>query len=326
VSAAPEIAVVVASHDRSLRLRWLLNALEEQTLDPARFEVVVAHDSAGLERLETEALLRAHPLAGAGVLRHLTFAPGRGPAAKRNAAWRASTAPVVAFTDDDCRPPAEWLERLLAATAAAPGAIVQGATRPDPDETNLVVVHGWRSQHVDPPGAWGQTCNIAYPRAILETTGGFDETLPVAAGEDTDLLQRALAAGSRLAAAPAALTFHAVEVQPLHRRLRAAGRWSHMAALVRRHPHLRAGFPLRVFWKERHAWLALALAGTALGRRFPPALLLVLPYARAAAPSYGPGRRGRARAIAELPLCALQDGAEIAALARGSVRHRTLVL
>ena len=28
----PEIAVVVPSHDRPVRLRWLLNALEEQTL------------------------------------------------------------------------------------------------------------------------------------------------------------------------------------------------------------------------------------------------------------------------------------------------------
>ena len=38
---APEIAVVVASHDRPLRLRWLLEARSEQTLPPDRFEVVM---------------------------------------------------------------------------------------------------------------------------------------------------------------------------------------------------------------------------------------------------------------------------------------------
>ena len=326
MTRAPDIAVAVASHDRPLRLRWLLNALEEQTLDRARFEVIVAHDSAGQARAETEALLRSHPLARAGVLRHLSFPPGAGPAAKRNAAWRAAAAPVVAFTDDDCRPPADWLERLLAAVRAAPGAVVQGATRPDPDEAHLVVVHGWRSQHIDPPGPWGQTCNIAYPRALLERAGGFDESLPVAAGEDTDLLQRALAAGACLVAAPDALTYHAIEAEPLPARLRAAQRWQHLAALVRRHPHLRDGFPLRIFWKERHAWLPLALLGVLLARRFPPALALAVPWARRAAPSYGAGRRGRARAVAELPLCALQDGAEMVAVARGSIRHRTLVL
>src|SRR5919197_695207 len=91
----PEISVVVPSHDRPLRLRWLLNALEEQTLDRSRWEVVVAHDSAGPE---TEELLRTHPLAAAGVLRHLTFAPGPGPAAKRNAAWRLARAGTIVFT------------------------------------------------------------------------------------------------------------------------------------------------------------------------------------------------------------------------------------
>ena len=55
----------MASRDRAIRLRWLLNALEEQTLPAERWEVVVAHDSIGPE---TEQLLRSHPLAEAGVL------------------------------------------------------------------------------------------------------------------------------------------------------------------------------------------------------------------------------------------------------------------
>src|SRR3954452_18369501 len=72
----PEISVVVASHDRPLRLRWLLNALEVQTLPTERWEIVVGHDSNGPE---TEELLRTHPLAAAGVLRHVTLPPGSAP-------------------------------------------------------------------------------------------------------------------------------------------------------------------------------------------------------------------------------------------------------
>jgi hypothetical protein len=45
-----------------------------------------------------------------------------------------------------------------------------------------------------------------------------------------------------------------------------------------------------------------------------------------AAPSYGASRRGRARAVSELPGRALVDLAEIAVLARGSIRYRTLLL
>jgi GT2 family glycosyltransferase len=323
VSEAPEIAVVVPSHDRPLRLRWLLAALERQTLERERFEVLVAHDSAGAE---TDALLSAHPLAAAGTLRHLRFPPGRGPAAKRNAAWRATRAPLVAFTDDDCRPPADWLERALAAAAAHPGAIVQGATRPDPEEGALERAPGARSQAIDPPSAWAQTCNIVYPRAVLEAVGGFDEALPEAAGEDADLAQRALAAGAALAGAPEVLTYHAVEARSLADRVRDGWRWRHLPAAVARHPALRRELVGGVFWKPSHARLALAVAGLLAAHRRPVAALLAVPWAAGALDRYGPSARGRLRGLGELPGRAVEDGVELAALTAGSVRHRTLVL
>src|SRR5687767_2596840 len=111
--STPEIAVVVASHDRALRLRWLLNALEEQTLERDRWEIVVGHDSEGPE---TDELLTTHPLALSGSLRHVTLPPGSAPpGANRNAALRIVRAPLVAFTDDDCRPPRDWLANALKA-------------------------------------------------------------------------------------------------------------------------------------------------------------------------------------------------------------------
>src|SRR3954447_9385248 len=128
----PEISVVIASHDRPVRLRWLLNALEEQTLAPERFDVGVGHDS---HDPETETLLHSHPLTEAGRLRSVRLPAGSAPPGRnRNAALGLVGAPLVVFTDDDCRPPPEWLERALVAAHRHPGAIVQGTTRPDPDE------------------------------------------------------------------------------------------------------------------------------------------------------------------------------------------------
>lgn len=326
MTAAPEISVCVPSHDRPLRLRWLLNALAEQTLDPARWEVVVAHDSSGPE---TEELLRSHPLARDGVLRHLSFAPGPGPAQKRNAAWRAARAPVVLFTDDDCRPPADWVERALAAVTAHPGAIVQGATAVDPDE-EVVRLHAphARFQLIEPPVIWAQTCNIAYPRDVLEAVGGFDEELPVAAGEDTDLALRARAVGAPYVGAPEVVTYHAVEPATVLTRMREVWRWQHIPYVAKRHPEIRAGMPLGIFWKRTHARVPLLLAGAvAVARRRPAlGLLLALPWVLESLPSYGPSLRGRVRAIAELPGHAAIDLVEFAALARGSVRHRSLLL
>jgi glycosyltransferase involved in cell wall biosynthesis len=312
-----DIAVAVASHARPIRLLWLLNALEEQTLDRGRWEVVVAHDSG--PGSETERILAEHPLAAAGTLRHVTLSHDGGPAELRNEAWRATTAPVVAFTDDDCRPPAEWLERLLAAAEHAPGAVVQGATRPDPDEEVLLRAARARSVWIDPPTWQAQTCNLAYPRDVLERAGGFDpEAMPLCAGEDTDLFCRS---GAPLVAAPGALTFHAVEPQTIADRARYAWRWRQMPGLVARHPQLREHAELGVFWKKRHARFVLALAGAAARRP-----VLALPWALAALPSYGTGARGRLRALSELPGQAVVDAVEVGGLALGSVRHRTLFL
>lgn len=328
MTPAPRISVVVPSHDRPLRLRWLLNALEEQDLDRSAWEVVVAHDSAGPE---TEALLRDHPLAAAGVLRHLTFAPGTaGPAAKRNAAWRAARAAHVAFTDDDCRPPADWVRRAAAAAQREPAAILQGTTQVDPDEL-VVRLHApyARSQEVTPPTPWAQTCNIVYPRAALEAAGGFDERLPLAAGEDTDLALRAREQGVGYLAAPEVLTYHGVEAVTLPARLREVWRWQHLPFVVGRHPEVRrdlAGGGW--FWKPTHARVPLLLAAVAALARGRPLLSLALaaPWARASWPSYGPSPRGRARSLVELPAHAAIDLVEFAALARGSVRHRALLL
>lgn len=323
----PAIAVVVPSHERALRLRWLLNALEEQTLDRSQFEVVVCHDSKGKE---TATLLRTHPLAIAGTLQVTALAPGRNPPGRqRNVGWRAARAPLIAFTDDDCRPPADWLERALAAARANPGAIVQGATHPDPDELSLLhaAAHS-RTQLIDPPGPWAQTCNIVYPRDVLERAGGFDEHLE--GGEDADLAWRARSAGVSLVAAPNVLTFHAVEAQSLPAALRSSWRWRHLPAVVGRHPQLRSATAFSgLFWKPRHAWFSLALAGTALAaaaRRPALAGAALVPWALSAAPAYGSSWRGRVRAGLELPAEAAIDAVELAALAAGSIRHRTIFL
>jgi GT2 family glycosyltransferase len=318
----PEISVVVASHDRPIRLRWLLNALEDQTLPRERWEVVVGHDSHGPE---TERLLREHPLATAGVLRNATLPAGCAPpGANRNAALRLARGDVVVFTDDDCRPPREWLERALAAARRHPGAIVQGATMPDPDEGTMVRAPHRHTQRIIPPVAWAQACNITYPRALIEQVGGFDEHVEV--GEDTDLALRVQEAGAPYEAAPEVVTYHAIQEESLFRQLRGIWRWRDFPRLVKRHPSVRREFAMWIFWKPRHVWFPLAVAGCLLARRRGSLALLAVPWVAHALPNYGPNPRGRLRAFSELPQVAALDAAEFAALARGSIRHRTVLI
>jgi GT2 family glycosyltransferase len=319
-----EVSVVVPSHERPLRLRWLLNALEEQTLDRSRWELVVVHDSRGDE---SEELLRTHPLAAAGVLRHERLAPGTGtPARQRNTGWRLASAPLVAFTDDDCRPEPRWLEELLAAARANPGAIVQGAVRPDPYETDLLRATHVRTLEVAPPGPFGQTASILYPREVLAAAGGFDESLPTAAGEDTDLAMRARSRGVAYVGAPEALVNHAVEAYGLVGYLRLTWKWRHLPLVAKRHPELRRLFPLGRFWRRSHPLFLLAAGGLVASGRARPAALLALPYAHDLLRRRGGRVRGTARAAVEAPGRVAVDAVEVAAFAWGSVRHRTLFL
>ncbi|MEA2421163.1 MAG: hypothetical protein QOF55_262, partial [Thermoleophilaceae bacterium] len=259
----PDVSVVVASHERPLRLRWLLNALEEQKLPPERWELVVVHDSRGPE---TGELLESHPLAQRGSLRHVRLEPGTGsPGRQRNVGWREARAPLIAFTDDDCRPQREWLERIGAAAQSRPGAIVQGRVEPDPFEAELLrATHARTIEVPDPPGPFAQTCNVLYPRELLERVGGFVEKL--SAGEDTDLCERARATGAPYTGERGAIVYHAVESSTLLGALRRTWRWQDLAYVVKHHPGVRERVETRLFWRRSHAWMALALAGASTRR------------------------------------------------------------
>jgi GT2 family glycosyltransferase len=322
---APEIAVAVPSHERPLRLRWLLNSLEEQTLPRERWEVVVGHDSGP----ETRELLRTHPLARDGTLREAYVPPGTGGSGDhRNLAWRGATAPIVAFVDDDCRVPPDFVANALEAARRHPGAVVQGSTQPDPDELHLErAAPHTHTRRVNPPTVWAHACNIIYPRELLEELGGYwDE--PVWGGEDTDLALRAQRAGRDYVGAPEVLAYHAVVPHSFLTALRWGFRWGDLALMVKRHPELREHLPMWVFWKRTHVWLGPAAIGAILAhKRGARWAALALPYLLHAAPQeYGTGPRGRIRVLAELPARAAVDAAEMVSLARGSARFRTFIL
>jgi GT2 family glycosyltransferase len=320
----PDVSVVIASHNRALRLRWLLNSLEDQTLSRDRFEVIVVHD---YDDEQTRNTLERHPLAEAGVLRHIRIQPGTGgPGRQRNLGWRAASAPLVAFTDDDCRTDPSWLAAYLVAAAASPGAIVQGVTWNDPIEVQIHAAPHVRSIAIsEPPNQYLQTCNILYPREVLERLGGFDE-LYAAAGEDTDLALRALDSGVHVAGAKQAVVYHAVEEYTLPAAIRMGWKWRYVPFLAKRHPRVREDFTLHVFWRRRHATLVLALAGAAASRRFPPAALAAYPYLAERLTRRGTAKRQLAVAALELPGQVTVDVAELATVLAGSVRNRTMVI
>jgi len=319
----PEVSVVVPSHARLLRLRWLLNALEEQTLERDRFEVIVVHDYGASQ---AAAMIDSHPLCTTGVLRTLRIAPEQARAARqRNLGWRAARAPAVAFVDDDCRPEPDWLAALLAAAQDQPRAIMQGVVRPDHLEGEVRARPLVRSLWVHPPDPRAQTANILYPRELLETVGGFDESLMV--GEDMELCRRCRDAGAPLLAAPRAVVNHAIEAFTLTGWAKVNRKWQDLPLMFKAQPRLRRHHPLAVFWTWRHVRVWTALGGLVAGPAWSRAWILAVPYLLLDVLARRGPHPGRVLvSISEAPRVMAGDAVEVWAFAQGSIRHRSLVL
>lgn len=313
-----KVAVVVATRNRAGQLAELLAALRDQSLPPA--EVVVVDDASEDGTAELLAAEAGHEGFALRVIRRRRPA---GPASAREAGWRATSAELVAFTDDDCVPDVRWLAAGVAAWEERRNGFVQGRTAPPPGDR---IGPFSRTIEVTGPDLGFNTCNIFYPRDLLERIGGFDtETFGRdPGGEDSDLAWRAIEAGARPVFAPHALVHHAVnDLGPIGK-LRVAARWTRPMRAYAMHAELRrAHFTHVIFWKDIHWWLIRAAIALALPTRWHAARAwLMYPYLR------NVWARGRVFGGGPLlaPYFVLHDLIEIYAVARAAVHTRTPML
>ncbi len=163
----------------------------------------------------------------------------RGPAAARNHGAREAKGEVVAFTDADCVPAGDWLEKLTA--GFSDGVVGVGGTYGIANEGSLLarLVHTEiQARHtrfgevVDFLGSF----NVAYSRAAFLEADGFDEAFTAASAEDNDLAYRLHDAGGRLRFAREAVVdhYHPERLWPYLRTQARHGYWR--ALLYRKHP------------------------------------------------------------------------------------------
>jgi glycosyltransferase involved in cell wall biosynthesis len=204
VSGDPALSVVVPTRDRPAALARCLGALARQAA-PA-LEVVVVDDASRDAGAVPAAIARACPQA------RVVRGPGRGPAAARNLGVQAARGATVCFTDDDCRPDPDWAARLA---AACDGDAAAGTTLADPAAgrcaaaaqllTHVLQVH---SPRADGAGlGFAPACNLACATELARALP-FDESFPLAAGEDRDWCARLARTGARLSYVPDAIVVH----------------------------------------------------------------------------------------------------------------------
>lgn len=142
-------------------------------------------------------------------LRHIATTT-KGASRARNEGIRGSRAPLIAFTDDDCRVPHDWADAIADAFAEEPAmSALFGRVWVPAEllERGFVAQFDARSREYQGcyprAGApWGLSANMAVRRSVLDHVGAFDPLLGVGstfhAGEEVDLTIRILAAGYRI--------------------------------------------------------------------------------------------------------------------------------
>lgn len=186
-SRPPGVSVVVPTFNRASCLRGCLAALRAQSVPPDAFEVVVVDDGSVDETAEI-----CGRLAGEWPGLRYVAQPNRGPAAARNHGIAVATGDLVAFTDDDCVPPADWLARILHRFATQPDLIGLGGIMVTPAAEWVPLTH---HSDLTRPGDGDHarfigTNNAAYVRRDLVAAGGFDERFRHVSVEDAELFVR----------------------------------------------------------------------------------------------------------------------------------------
>lgn len=261
-----------------------------------------------------------------------------GPAAARNLGAQAAQGEILAFTDSDCFPEPDWIERLIdpfdEQTAAVGGAY--GIANPE-NRLARIVHEEIRDRHarfadeVDFVGSF----NVAYRRTAFEEAGGFDEAFTAASGEDNDLAYRLKDHGGVLRYAKDARVahLHPAHLGPYLRTQMRHGYWR--MKIYAKHPQrARTGDAYAGLLDFAAPPLALALLGTLLAVPFAtlylPLLLglatlgLILLTANAAI--HFPTalrmvrRTGNAALLLYLDVALLRDMARAIGMVRGAIR------
>jgi GT2 family glycosyltransferase len=278
---SPSISVLVSTRDRPEQIAECVRAILASPDDD--FELVVVDQS---PPQAVEAARRAVPEDAR--LRWIA-SDTRGLSASRNVGLRETRAPIIAFTDDDCRVGPDWVGAMRRAFEADQSmGVLFGAVLLRPEDrasgyaaefepSRRVEFH---CEYPDIRGAWGVGANMAFRRKVFDIVGEFDTVLgagaPLFAGEETDLTIRALGAGFKIVQTPDISLLHLGirqgadagriirnygvglgAVLGKHARLRTRGAAGLLARLVEHHSRRSFGNLLR---GERHPGFGLAAA------------------------------------------------------------------
>lgn len=170
VVGSPDISIITATYNRAALLRQKLESLEQQTLEPSRFEWIICINGSTDNTREFLQKLQV-PFA----IKVIDFRLNQGVSKGRNACVKEARGSVLYFSDDDCVLQKDTLEQHLLAQAKP--CIAIGGIRFEAER-----VSWWQPKKVHYWNLNGANSSVA--KQDFDTVGGFDERLLGYGGED----------------------------------------------------------------------------------------------------------------------------------------------
>lgn len=197
-----DLSLVVATRNRPHEIGPCVETLRQNASDYLELLVVDQSDDDASERA-----LRDVP--ASAKLRYLRTAT-RGLSKARNLAIESARGALIAFTDDDCRVPADWARNVRRVFEQEPETdVIFGRVTIPPIASGIAHAASFepyrrfiQRELPDVRMAWGIGANMSMRRSLVERIGPFDTQLGAGAtfraGEEVDFTIRALTAGARI--------------------------------------------------------------------------------------------------------------------------------
>lgn len=271
----PPVSVLIPTRDRAEDLaRCLPTVLENDYPD---FEVIVIDQTDGdsneivTKALKDDRIYYYRQTGAVGKTRALNFGLTK------------ARGEIIAFTDDDCTVPTDWVSRAVQILASEPGAgvLFSSALPVDHDSRDSYVAGFQPKSYRRLKGSLERAMcqglagpNMAIRREVFDRLGGFDECLGAGcrfrSGDDDDLAYRAMRAGFDVILEPTNAVVHWAK------RTYANGAGQR---LLRNHfygcgaflaKHVRSGDPVAVYALARVGWKECLYIMSSLWRQHRP--------------------------------------------------------
>jgi glucosyl-dolichyl phosphate glucuronosyltransferase len=180
-----QISAIICTFNRAKYLRKAIPSLVSQTIDAARYEILVIDNCSSDDTKQ----IVTQEFANVPNLRYL-YEPVQGLSQARNTGWQNAKGDYVAYLDDDAIASPHWLEKIVEVfetTTPQPGMVggkiepIWESPMPEWLSKNTAVYLALLDWSESPITSTDRQllagANVSFPKQLLEKFGGFDVNL-----------------------------------------------------------------------------------------------------------------------------------------------------